>query len=286
MIRDYPTIEIGGVTRKLSLHPRTMVVGDKRCCHAVMGTPGAPEIMDRRSWRPCIDLSSGITEILDQLQTNGCHSNAGTQGNEMAHRLTGWSDIQLSTGNLMGQVTGYQNEGAGLDEVLAVLIKSGQCLRSLIPNNDYDGRDWPAESVWKPDAAKHSVLKAFDCGHGGVFDAMGTCLELGWPVPFGTSAFGGGHAITLCAKFLYKGVWYFIPANSWGDSWTNFTTEMLQAFAAVCPDQANSQILKRKGMGFGVFSERKISQGLDMFGGWGLQSAVYNPDEPLPKIVA
>ena len=54
------------------------------------------------------------------------------RANEIAHRLQGYKGVPLSAGNLAGQVTGYQDEGAGVDEVLAVLKSAGQVPRSII----------------------------------------------------------------------------------------------------------------------------------------------------------
>jgi len=51
--------------------------------------------------------------------------------------------MSLSAGNLAGQVTGYRDEGAGVDQVLAVLQSAGQTPRSLVAQNDYRGQDWP-----------------------------------------------------------------------------------------------------------------------------------------------
>jgi hypothetical protein len=259
-MESYPIIEAGGENRILCLKPRRLAVGDLACCHAVMGVGSGPEIIPRSTWpTDGVDLSPEVAEILDQDGLSLCHSFAGTQVNEIAHRLAGHRGLKLSAGNLAGQVTGNQDQGAGVDEVLAVLIKSGQTTRATIGQNDYEGRDWP--SGWKDEAAKYRVAKAYDCGHDHVFDAIVTCLLLGWPVELGTMAFGGGHAITATRFYKLNGVWRLRGPNSWGSGWTN------------C-DKA----------GYWDFPEQKISNGMEDFGAFGIQAAVVNPDDKLPEV--
>jgi hypothetical protein len=257
---QYDFIDQGGHKRIFSLKPRTMPVGDPRCCTSALGVDAGPPIIPREKWpEEGIDLSHAVEEILDQNGYSLCHSFGGTQVNQIAHHLAGHPGLRLSAGNLAGQVTGYQDEGAGVDEVLAVLIADGQTTRALIGEDDYRGRDWPSD--WKTDAAKHRVLKSYDCGHDDVFDAVVSCIIYGWPVEIGTNAFGGGHAVTVTRFYKKGGVWRLRGPNSWGEDWTN------------C-DQA----------GYWDYSESQISRGLDSFGAFGLEASVANPDDVVPVV--
>ena len=257
---SYQTIFANGEHRVLSLRPRRMPVGDLRCCTGVMGVAEGTKILSREEWsEEGVDLSAACEEILDQDGLSLCHSFGGTQVNEMAHHLTGHKGLRLSAGNLAGQVTDFQDEGAGVDDVLAVLIKSGQTTRAAIGQDDYRGRDWP--KGWEEQAKKYRILKAYDCGHDNVFDAVVSSLIYGWPVEIGTMAFGGGHAIVACRFYKKGGVWRLRGPNSWGKDWTNCDQD-----------------------GFWDYPERQISSGLDSFGAFGLQASVPNPDDAVPAI--
>ena len=279
--QQYQTIDAGGELRVFACKPRTMPVGDSRCCSGVVGIGGAPALIKRKDWPKCVDLSVGVTEILNQKSTSLCHSFAGTQVNEVAHHLAGRKDIQLSAGELAGQVTGYQNEGAGVDKVLAVLLESGQCRRATVGQFEYDRR--PSAEAQK-EALEYRLLDAWDCGHDNVFDAAVSNLISSNPVEIGTYAFGGGHAVAKLGYWLGRRGVYSFGANSWGD-WTNWTDDLLDEFASLCPDADHSHLLKVKGTGYWVFSENQISNGLPMFGAFGVQSTVANPDDALPEVV-
>jgi hypothetical protein len=142
---------------------------------------------------------------------------------------------------------------------MAVLVKSGQTTRTMVSQNDYQGRDWP--NGWKEDAAKHRAPKVYDCGHEQTFDAVVTCLILGLPTEIGTMCFGGGHAITIVGFFYRDGKWWLKILNSWGD-WTNCNNP-----------------------GYDEFPEEKISNGLDMFGAFGVEAVSINPDDKQPEVV-
>jgi hypothetical protein len=277
--QQYQTINAGGELRVFACKPRTMPIGDERCCTGVVGVGAAPAVIQRKDWPKCVDLSVGVTEILNQKSTSLCHSFAGTQVNEVAHHLAGRKDVQLSAGQLAGQVTGYQNEGAGVDEVLAVLLKAGQCRRDTVSQFDYGG-GWPAEA--KQEALEYRLLDAWDCGHDRVFDAAVSNLIVANPVEIGTYAFGGGHAVAKLGYFISRRGLYSFGANSWGD-WSNWSDDLLEAFASLCPDLDHSHLLKVKGRGYWVFSESQISNGLGMFGAFGVQSTVANKDDSVPE---
>ena len=245
----------GGEIRRLTLKPRTMKVGDPRCCRGVCGLGDGPKIIPRSEWpKDGVDLSDEVTEILDQDGLELCHSFAGTQANEIAHRLQGYKGVALSAGNLAGQVTGYRDEGASVDQVLAVLQSVGQAPRSLIAQNDYQGRDWP--QGWQAQAMKFRIAAAWDCGHDEVFDAIVSCLIYGWPVELGTNAFGGGHAVVATTVYQAGGVWRLAGPNSWGTTYTSWDRP-----------------------GFWSFPEQQISIGLSGFGAFGIQASVIDPDD-------
>lgn len=250
-------IHEGGENRILSLKPRTMPVGDRRCCAGVMGVDDAPPLIARKDWLKCVDLSHAVLEILDQDGYSLCHSFGGTQANEMAHVLLGRDQVQLSAGNLAGQVTGYRDAGAGVDEVLAVITSVGQVARSVIGQNDYRGRDWPSD--WKTKAKLYKV-NAYDCGHEDVTDGMASGLLRGNVSLLGTNAFGGGHAVVGCGYWIdANDVVRFFGPNSWAESYNGFTSALLDSLSKNHPNPELSRVLRTKGAGFWVYQERQLT---------------------------
>ena len=285
MAREYQTIEAGGELRVLSCHERTMPVGDPRCCSGIVGVGNAPALIARKDWPKCIDLSVITTEILDQDGLSLCHSFMGCGLMEDAVHLAGRKDEQFSAGFLAGKVTGGVNTGAGIDEVMEALLKYGICLRSTVAQNDYHDRYSQAAI---DEAIQHRLFDAWDCGHDDVFDGAVSNLIYENPVGIGSMAFGGGHAIRK------KGYWisvkygcvYSFGDNSWGLDWTNWTPALLEDFAKYCPDVVASRVLRTKGAGMWVFKESQISNGLDSFGAFGVESTVANADDVLPAPAA
>jgi hypothetical protein len=271
------TIFAGGEERQLCLKPRTMPVGDPRCCTGVVGVGISPPLIDRKDWPACVDLTVGATEeITNQSTTSLCHSFSGTGVNQDARALAGHDPVQLSAGYLAGLVTGHRNEGAGIDEVLQILLKFGQCKRSTVGQMDYGGRDWP--ELANDEALEYRPLDVWDCGHDDVFDALMSAVIDGNPGHLGTYAFGGGHAVEMLGYFLLNGVVYPFGKNSWG-SWTNWSQKMLDIFAGLCPFPDKSKLLLARGSGYWMFPERQLCNGLDMFGAWAFQSARINKDD-------
>jgi hypothetical protein len=93
----------GGEIRKLSLKPRTMPLGDPRCCRGVCGLGDGPKIILRKDWPQAgADLSDEVTEILDQDGLSLCHSFAGTQAIPVLHLGHGEDAAQHGQGPRRG----------------------------------------------------------------------------------------------------------------------------------------------------------------------------------------
>lgn len=256
----YDSTNAGGERRVFALHPRSMPVGDERHCAGVCGFGAGPEIIPRADWPKQVDLGDEVTEILDQKQFSLCHSFGSTQANEVAQRLAGRKGVLLSAGNLAGQVTGYRDDGASIQDVFAMLTKKGQVARSLIGQYDYQGRDWP--KGWETEAAKYRAI-AWDCGQDKTtIDALVSGLIRRDPGVLGTAAFGGGHAVSVLGYTLdSKGKLTLTGANSWGPTWTNCGRP-----------------------GWWAYSESQLRD-VSSFGAYVIQSAVDNVDDPPPEIV-
>ena len=256
---DYQVIHAGGENRVLSLHPRSMPVGDPRHCSSVCGVGAGPEIIPRKDWPREVDLGDEVLEILNQGSLSLCHSFGSTTVNEVAERVAGRKDVRLSAGNLAGQVTGYRNAGASVQDVFAVLITKGQVPRSLIGQNDYQGRDWP--KGWQEEALKYRAI-GHDCGQSSeTIDALVSGLIRRDPGALGTSAFGGGHLVASTGyKLDAQGRLRLNGPNSWGGDWTN------------CGRPGYWE--------FGESSLRDIAS----YGAYIVQAVVWNPDDEPPTI--
>jgi hypothetical protein len=279
---DYPFIEQGGHRRLFSLKPRTMEVGDPRCCKAVCGRDGGPIIIPRKDWPKCIDFSEHTSPIRDQNGHNLCWAEGSTGAAEDAHLLAGRKCPRLSMGSMVYRTNGGQDEGAGVDEAMETLMKFGQVPQSMIDDNNFSGRHYP--KGWEDEALKYRIWPN-DCGHDQTFDAAISRIIEREPVALGTNAWGGGHLVRAFGYFIgHNDTVYMIGANSWGN-WTNWTDQSLEALAAANPNSDHSLLLKTKGVGYWVWSERQVSNGLGMFGAFGVgATTASDEDDPVPVV--
>lgn len=251
---------VAGHLRIFSLLPRTARVGDPHICSGVLGVGDAPVIIPRKNWpAEGVNFSDEVWRIRDQNGFSLCHSFGGATVAEIAHERAGHRKILLSAGSLAGQVTGHQDDGAAIQDVLPVLRDNGLCPASLIDENDYKGRNWP--KGWEVEAAKYRAEYVWDCGQGSkVFDSIVTCLLLGWPVLLGTSAFGGGHAVAVTGyQFDGTKVRLFGP-NSWGEQYKGWDLP-----------------------GFWSYTESQLRD-VSNYGAFGVQLPASNPDDNPPAV--
>jgi len=270
----------GGETRKLSLKPRTMPVGDRRCCTGVVGIGDAPKIIDRSELPPVVDLSVVIEEITNQDGHSTCHSYAGAGVLQTAEALAGRHGVRLSQAYLVNKVTGGADDGAGIDQVMEAILRYGICPRDLMPGDNYRSVPGGANEA----AVEFIPPDVWDCGgHRGVMDAMLTSLAKAFPVELGTHAFGGGHAVQCCGYVRIGVVYYFFGPNSWSANWTNVPESVLAAVrAALGPERAEkSHFLKTGGKGYWCFEERRLTS-VDMFGAFAIQSSRGKQSDEVP----
>jgi hypothetical protein len=284
---SYEIIHAGGENRVFSLQPRKLPIGDSGCCTGVVGVEdAAPALIERKDWPKFVDLTWAVDEILNQGQMSLCHSFAGTQLNQMAHKIAGRKDRKLSAGYLAGLVTGHRDEGASVDDVLTVLKSKGQCLRSTVAQNDYQGRDWPKNA--EIEALEYRPLDIWDCSHENTFSGVISNLINRNPVEIGTNAFGGPHAVVVAGYFSLGGKLYVIIVNSWGAGYTNRPEKMLDGYANLIAKEESSDfvsgVLRDQGAGYAVFSEQVVCQGITMFGAFAAQAVVTASDDTVPTI--
>lgn len=257
----YDSTTIDGVQRVFALHPRYAISPWLVApWNARLGSRGGPAIIPRKDWpKEGVDFSDEVGEILDQKQFSLCHSFGGTVVNEIAQRRAGRKDVLLSAGNLAGQVTGYRDAGAAIQEVLPVLRDKGQCPRSLVEQYDYRGRNWP--KGWEAEAAKFRAAEVYDCGQDAqTFDAIVSCLIYGWPVLLGTAAFGGGHAVAVVGYSFDGGNVRLFGPNSWGLQYKTWDKP-----------------------GYWSYLESQLRD-VASYGAFGFQIPVLNPDDVPPEV--
>lgn len=241
----YPFIVIGGQPRYMALKPRTIAAGE---CGKLYGVGDAPPVLPRSEWKDGAGVPDSFVRLVDQDGLNYCHSYAGVTAVEASYRLLdSESPVKLSGTGLGSLVTGGQNDGAGIDQVLKTILAKGIPLEDDVPEGDYRRRDW--QPGWEARALENAVIELYDCGYDGIFDKISSGLHGPYLGVFGCSRPYGPHA--MCATRLVKMAkgWAWRIAQTWGD-------------------------------GYHVLEESKIG-GIDQYGGW-LVRVVRPHGSPLP----
>ncbi len=173
------------------------------------------ELMPRNLWMP-VSLNRHVRTVFGQLD-GMCTGNGATGLVEIDRSFRGLPHIPLSPEHLYGLHSRW-GTGSTLGENLKALVDVGVCTRELIPQDDWNPRDWPADDIWRPNAAKNKVLEFIDLDAD--FDAVATGLQEGHGCLIGVNwPGGGGHAIAATQLVKDGRGWALRGPNSWDESW-------------------------------------------------------------------
>lgn len=187
-------------------------------------------LIPRSEWKE-VDNSHLHWTIIDQDGIGSCNACAAVQALMMARRLAGLRDIELSSGNLYGQINGGRDAGSLLSDALVALKNTGTCMASTIGHLSWRPRQWPDN--WREEARKFRILEAFDCP---TFDHIASAIQHGYFVDYGIFVGNrftpdrngfipdyrggfGGHAMCGVGLKYHNSQWYITTINSWGKDW-------------------------------------------------------------------
>ena len=149
---------------------------------------------NKQTLRDLLDRSGVVCK--DQGETNYCHANSAVLAIEICRVVQGESYVELSAGSVGGPITGYQNEGAYIDQDLEQIRKFGAASTRFVPPNAIE------KSLWNPGAEENAlnyrITKWWDMmskPEGKMFDRCATLLLNNIPVCCGY--YWWGHAVTL-----------------------------------------------------------------------------------------
>lgn len=152
---------------------------------------------------------------LDQNGTNYCWCNAVVSAMRLMRAKEGQQFVELSPASVAAPIKGYSNVGGWGGEALAYIREHGICEASLWPANAISRKYDTAES--QANRLLHKVTEWYELASGD-FDALATCLLLGFPVAIGLNWWS--HEV--CALDLVEisaGRFGVDILNSWGRSY-------------------------------------------------------------------
>lgn len=183
-------------------------------------------------------LQAGIPS-LNQQQTNYCWCNAVTGCVQTTRAIMGLPYAPLSPASVAAPVTGYRNEGGYGLEALQYIIANGVCSTDLWPANAID-KQYMTDAA-KANAALHKVTEWYELPSRG-FDALATCLLLGFPVAIGLNWWS--HEVMACDLIsLGNGAFGVRFRNSWGDSYGSQGFNTLTESKATPDDACSARVV-------------------------------------------
>ena len=180
MADAFPSVIVDGQPRYLACLPPRVDFG---------GLPrfsAANSLIPRASWRE-VDLSPLGVPVLDQGQHGSCVGHGSTSAFWFAYLMAGGTvpPSGFSPTSLYALINGGRDAGAVVSDAMDALIRSGLCTMAECPESViYRVRSRPPRTRPASDSA---WLDAFHCG---TFDAIGSALQLGFPVSFGITLAG------------------------------------------------------------------------------------------------
>lgn len=224
----YPSIVVDGTTRHLAcLPPREDFGGLPRFA-------AANNLIPRNQWRE-VDLSPLGVPILDQGQRGSCVGHGSTSAFWFSYLMAGGTvpDGGFSPTSLYAQINGGRDAGAIVSDAMEALMTTGVGLMADVPESVIYDRQVPPSAK-----AKYARFRVADAFHCDTFDAIGSALQLGFPVSFGITLPGnfndldaegvagrgwgvlGGHCMCAYGTTRLKGgAWAIRVRNSWGTRW-------------------------------------------------------------------
>lgn len=196
--------------------------------------PASNPVIPRSEW-VAFDRTRPDIPILDQHQTGSCTGHGSVTALEYARAFAGMDYLALSACCIYGQVNGGRDAGANISDVMGVLLNTGTCLESQIPEGMIFSSRFPPG--WQATAARFRAETSFSVES---WDEVVSAAILGRPLSISVTAGNawsnrpldangcppvisgyGNHCVFMGSK-LAKGVdgnWYLWGQNSWGTDW-------------------------------------------------------------------
>lgn len=194
----------------------------------------AHNLVPRAEWQD-VDLSPFLHPVWDQGQHGSCVGHGSATAYHLAYRIAGGTVPEggFSPTSLYALINGGRDRGAVVSDAMDALMKNGLGLMSEVPESIIYEQQISSQA--KASRARFKVLDAY---HVDTFDALGSALQLGFPVSFGIMLPGrfmilnaegvcglggrglGGHCMAAYGtKRLANGQWAIRVRNSWGTRW-------------------------------------------------------------------
>lgn len=189
--------------------------------------------LPRDQWRE-VDLGTWNPPQRDQDGFSECVGEGSATALTVAWAQAGYPPQVFSAGFIYSLINGGRDEGAVVSDAATVLLSTGCCLVSEVPDHTIDRRRIPQTAYQT--ASRYKVARLHHCGS---FDEMGTALSLQMPVVGGyllgqnfmnlrkgnavapvPDRVVGGHC--MAALRLRKGPggdWQLGHFNSWTAQW-------------------------------------------------------------------
>lgn len=172
--------------------------------------------------------------VLDQMKTNYCWCFAVVAAMMARAAAQGVDVPDLSAASAAAKIKNYQNVGGWGGEAIEGIGKYGVSTLDLWPNATIDPRYDTHEQQLN---AKQHLVAEFEELPPKDFDAVMTCLLMGFPVPAGLLWWG--HLVCFMDPVIIKPGEYGVRfKNSWGASWEKSGHAILTESKAT-PDEAN-----------------------------------------------
>jgi hypothetical protein len=191
------------------------------------------DVLPRSEWEE-YSLKPQRLRCQDQGNQGSCNAAAATCAVESVRKMAGMSLLELSRGNLYGQINGGRDQGSLLGDALEALLKNGTVPNGVIGDDQWQRSTWPRN--WEEEAKPYRILEAYYCP---TFAHMATAVQYGYFLDFGIMVGNnfqpdssgwlpdyqsgyGGHAMAGFGLARHRdGRWGIETSNSWGSRWGN-----------------------------------------------------------------
>lgn len=182
-----------------------------------------------------MDLSPFLHPVWNQGGHGSCVGHGSATAFHVAFAIAGGTipPSGFSPTSLYALINGGRDRGAIVSDAMTALMRHGLCLMSEVPESVIYERQIPEAAK-----ATRKRFRVHDAYHCETFDAIGSALQLGFPVSFGIMLPGrfnnldvegvcglgggrlGGHCMAAYGtKRLADGRWAVRVRNSWGTRW-------------------------------------------------------------------